>query len=427
MMKILVLASILAGLASGFKPSSRVSLSLKSSNNADMFGGSSAPATTTTTEKTVLTTSDQVDRLKDEASRLRKEAEEMEVALREEARAKGLPEEMINKLIPLRGQTVKKSDDGAVATKVEETPRTWREVRSKLGYLNSGDAVRITSELDRIKSKGFLRVWNSMDIGKATFRANDYQLKSKTGIEPAKLKLDDAGFNYQNVFIAAIGIATVLALSSSFIGGQLGFILGYLSALFPIGLVGIGSIAPGLIADTINRFKFATNEEARKKYVQMNAGRFLVGYTLGLPVSRFSTGGPSNIVDFFQIRPADKSEREVRQMFDKNKFKQSDIARSSVVCLAGSVAECIAYGEASGTNANDVNVLYELINSVDPALDPNAIQGHICWSAITAYDILKSRSTELSRLTEAFEKGLPLEECIAVIEGNKAEVEEAKQ
>ena len=42
------------------------------------------------------------DRFKDEAAKLRQEAAEIELALREEARAKGVPEEMINKLIPMR-------------------------------------------------------------------------------------------------------------------------------------------------------------------------------------------------------------------------------------------------------------------------------------------------------------------------------------
>jgi len=39
---------------------------------------------------------------KDEAARLRQEAAELELALREEAREKGLPEEVINKLLPIR-------------------------------------------------------------------------------------------------------------------------------------------------------------------------------------------------------------------------------------------------------------------------------------------------------------------------------------
>jgi hypothetical protein len=114
----------------------------------------------------------------------------------------------------------------------------------------------MTSELDRIKGRGFLNVWNSREISSGTkFQYSNSQLTSKTSIEPVKLRLDDVGYNYQNVFVAALVIATVLGLGSSFVGGQLGFILGYASALFPVTLVGIGSVAPALLGDIINKSK----------------------------------------------------------------------------------------------------------------------------------------------------------------------------
>jgi hypothetical protein len=36
---------------------------------------------------------------------------------------------------------------------------------------------------------------------------------------------------------------------------------------------------------------------------------------------------------------------------------------------------------------------------------------------LTAYDIITEYKTEYLRLVEAFREGLPLEECISVIEG----------
>lgn len=66
------------------------------SSNTDMFGGPKA------SPPPLQRAADQNSKLLDEAARLRQEASEMEVALREEARAKGVPEDMINKLIPIR-------------------------------------------------------------------------------------------------------------------------------------------------------------------------------------------------------------------------------------------------------------------------------------------------------------------------------------
>ena len=357
------------------------------------------------------------DRFKDEAAKLRQEAAELEVSLREEARAKGVPEEMINKLIPIRAQTLEKTAKPLPNLKEKYTELTAKEVRSKLGYLNAGDAIRMTSELERIKSKHVISKWNSKDLENPRFDISNYRLKSKTNIDPINLKLDDVGFAYQNVLVSAVVIGTVCGLSANFIGGQAGFLLGYASALFPVLLVGVGSIAPGVIGEVLYRFKLLTNEESRKRHVRKNAGKFLAGYVCGLPVASFNQGSPSNTAEFFQLRPSSTNEDEDKQIFAKSKFKQIDIARSSIVCLAGSVAECIDFGVAGGSSPGDVNLLNELINSVEPTITPEQVQNHIRWSALTAWEILDQYKEEYQRLVVAFEKGLPMEECIAVIEG----------
>lgn len=357
------------------------------------------------------------DRFKNEAAKLRQEAAELEISLREEARAKGVPEEMINKLIPIRAPKSLIPVKTSSILKEQVTALTAKEVRSKLGYLNTGDAIRMTSELERLKAKDIISKWNSKDLENPRFDVSNYQLKAKTNIQPINLKLDDVGFAYQNVLVSAVAIGTVCGLSANFLGGQAGFLLGYASALFPVLVVGVGSIAPGLIGEVLYRFKLVTNEESRKRHVRKNAGKFLAGYVSGLPIASFNQGSLSNTAEFFQLRPSSTNEDEDKQMFTKNKFKQIDIARSSIVCLAGSVAECIDFGVAGGSNPADVNLLNELMNSVDPTITPEQRQNHIRWSALTAWEILDKYKEEYQRLVVAFEKGLPMEECISIIEG----------
>uniref|UniRef100_A0A6C0EG66 Uncharacterized protein n=1 Tax=viral metagenome TaxID=1070528 RepID=A0A6C0EG66_9ZZZZ len=361
-----------------------------------------------------INVNNRVDRFKKEAVKLRQEAEEIEIALREEARAKGVPEEMINKLIPITRQRSQSASKTSSKSKEKNTELTANTIRSKLGYLNTGDAIRMTSELERIKSNDIISKWNSINVEDSRFMVSIYQLKAKTNIVPANLKLDDVGFAYQNVLGVAVIIGTLCGLSANAVGGELGFLLGYASALFPVILVGIGSIAPGLIGEALYRCKLVTNEEARKRDIRKNAGKFLAGYICGLPVAKFSQGNPSNTAEFFQLRPSDVS--GTGKVQDK-RFKQIDIARISIVCLAGSVAECIDFGVASGSNPGDVNLLNELINSVEPRITPDQVQNHIRWSALTAWEILDQYKEEYQRLVVAFEKGLPMEECIAVIEG----------
>lgn len=410
---------------------------MSSDSNSETFGSPSAaltevPPTTDEIEQSPAGSASSTNqRMKDQAAKLRREAAELEIAMREEAREKGLSQEVIDQLIPMRNQDTKpreakKKGEGmvAVADVAAVATLTPSEVRAKLGYLNTGDAVRITSELDRLKSRGALRLWNCKDVSKASFAANSLQLTSKTGIEPISLRLDAVGFEYQKVFVTALGIATVLGLASSFVGGQIGFLLGYASALFPILLVGVGSIAPQLIGDVLNKFKYATDETEKKKYIRGNAAKFLVGYIMGLPMASFSVGGDSNRVEFFQIRPSAANIKDAgksdQQMFrQKSKFTQADIAPISVTCVAGPTAECMEYTVAGGSNPADVNLLYELMNAIEPALSPDKVQNHIRWSVLMAHTVLKDHQGELERLTEAFAKGSSLEECIAIMEGKK--------
>lgn len=417
---------------------------LRMSENSDMFGSSSSVVATEETPASSAAAPEKLSKedspslfsnqkMKDDAAKLRQEAAELEIAMREEAREKGLSQEVIDKLIPMRSQVPSKpatssatatgsSSDGS--TSVLEKPLqtlTTAEIRNKLGYLNTGDAIRITSELDRLKSRDTIKLWNCKDVSKANFAANSLQLTSKTGIEPVNLRLDAVGFEYQKVLVAALAIATICGLGSTFIGGQVGFLLGYASALFPILLVGIGSIAPQLIGDVLNKFKYATNTEDKAKYVRGNAAKFLVGYIMGLPMASFSQGGDSNRVEFFQLRPsaANLKDGGDKPQMRAAKFKQADIAPISVTCVAGPTAECMEYTTAGGSSPQDVNLLYELMNAIEPSLSPDKVQNHIRWSVLTAHTILKDHADELTKLNEAFSTGASLEECIACIEGKK--------
>ena len=110
----------------------------------------------------------------------------------------------------------------------------------------------------------------------------------------------------------------------------------------------------------------------------------------------------------------------------KTGYSQNDFHRANLLIdpnyegmykgLRGKVL-IIDFGLASGSNPGDVNLLNELMNSVEPRITPDQVQNHIRWSALTAWEILDQYKEEYQRLVVAFEKGLPIEECIAVIEG----------
>ena len=95
-------------------------------DNADMFGGASSSAVDpmpAALAKSALTSSG--DKLKDQAINLRRDAEEVDIVLREEARSKGLPKEAIEQLIPLRNKAVKLSASNTETVIVSEVKKKF--------------------------------------------------------------------------------------------------------------------------------------------------------------------------------------------------------------------------------------------------------------------------------------------------------------
>ncbi len=355
----------------------------------------------------------------------------LEMSLRQEARDKGMSEDQINKYIPMGAPRASNPDfnvdDQQVLLLANRTYHNKSTIVESVSSARVGDPVSFTMQLDKLKEDRLLYLWNSSRVLRqggyaSSFSTSATQLTVQTGIEPAKLKLDTAGYNFTNILLYALALASVLGISGTLLGGQVGFLLSYASALAPVLLVSIGSAAPGLLNDLVFYVQCQRNREVRERFVHMNAGKFLVGYVLGLPVARFaSRGGISSTVEFFQKRPDSTtvlSNAGRTAVKTKSTISQMDIALASVLCVAGSVAEVTFCGEGSGTNTNDVLTLYGLLRAVDEPrpLSEEAKQEHICWSALRAHEILQQHDIKYKALVQAFRECKSLPDCIAIME-----------
>ena len=186
------------------------------------------------------------------AQRLRKEATEMEIALREETLANN-----VHVPIALEISTAVVLKQQQTTTAVSGGTLPVADLRSKMSYLSIGDAVRVSYELDRLKSKGRpptellsyvtllnltccsyhshsycisllpplnigdLRLWKSIELEqRPDFMVSDAQLTALTSIEPKDLSLDDVGFSDQKVLAAAMVMFAGFGMGSASIGGE---------------------------------------------------------------------------------------------------------------------------------------------------------------------------------------------------------------
>lgn len=430
----LVISSWVAGFHPAF--SYKASQQLQASSFSDLFSNDKyqrskeAPQSGTVNVAALQAPQDELapgfaapraDSFLDKASRLRQEAEMMEVALYEEAKAKGIPEELIQQFIPKPKAAARSAAQPVVV--VDDVPAPAQAAvpfnpAIEIDRVAVGDPSGCTERLNELKAVGRLRLWDSFPIpGDTPLKATATLLQVKTGIEPARLRLDAVGFPYQTVFYAALASGTALGLSSMQVGGELGFILGYLSAAFPLTLVALGSVAPEKLGDIVNAARVVLDEKEKRVAATAQAGKLVAGYLLGLPLKSVSKAASGSSVAFYNSPSGDLGDQGARLMFSRPPLSQAAIARPSVVHLAGAVAQCLCHGQASGSNAQDVRSLLDLVASVEPGLTPEEVQDHIRWSTLTAYELLANNRDALDRCLHSVQQGHSIEQCISAIEG----------
>ena len=230
--------------------------------------------------------------------------------------------------------------------------------------------------------------------------------------------------DFQDLTIAVVLGSTLLGiLALAVLPPNVGATFTYLFALVPIGFVGIGSVAPGIIAGAIVSARGGSGEDddaRRERICRHEAGHFLCGYVCGLPVKRYEINSDTGVacVEFHPTAATTASSSSSATAGGgggRGELSESDIAHLSVVAMSGSVAEIAAYGKATGGEAD----LLELQNCFRRSKDfvgAARQQDLTRWGALTSYGIIKSNSAKYEALVGAFREKKSLADCVSIIE-----------
>lgn len=226
----------------------------------------------------------------------------------------------------------------------------------------------------------------------------------------------------QNTFIKVIVGATVLsflwAVGTDALGLDAGlrFTGTYLLAGVPIGVLAIGSTAPGLLFLPIEIFRsFTANDEEKKtradRVAKHEASHLLCAHVLGLPVQEVTVdakGGPRVVVydEEFAQQPGT--------------FVNSEqIDRLAIVALSGLMAEASAYGRALGVQ-EDLKLLNSILLRTNPPLTGQQQQDTTRYGALMAWTILQKHEAAYDAITAALSEGKGVAECLQAAEQAEA-------
>lgn len=219
---------------------------------------------------------------------------------------------------------------------------------------------------------------------------------------------DDEGF-LTSVLLGA----TPIVFGSSFLPGEWGFWLPYLTGGAVLVVMGLGSTAPGLlyaVTDNITgRMKGAGESPDSDRALRHEAAHFLVSYVLGTPVMGYSLGIGEEHTDLAELNLGRKMALKL--------LDEDEVNRLAVIAMAGVAGEGVAFDEVKGGTA-DLFDLQRLINRSRKGLSSDEQQSLSRWAVKEAATIVKRESAAYERLMTAMKEGRTAAECIRAIESS---------
>lgn len=269
--------------------------------------------------------------------------------------------------------------------------------------------------LDGLKADGSAPLWNSFRLAP---RAVGMRELSQT-TQLAEKALDPYATEYEtedirNAFVKVLLGATVASLAWALGSDALGMDAGmrftgtYLIAGVPIGVLAIGSVAPGILFLPLEALKAsAAKEDSRERVCRHEAAHLLTAHCLGVPIASVSVeaAGPRCVI----------FDEEAVQVAGSFVDSETTLPPLAVVAMSGFMAEAEAYGKAVGASA-DLKVLSEMMLRAKPPIPAQQQQGTTRWAALMAWTIQKKHPRAYEAVTAALIDGKGLAECLQAAE-----------
>merc|ERR1719201_3157728 len=287
-------------------------------------------------------------------------------------------------------------------------PRPTHVSRTSTVQLSSWAALEGASRdgavatLGELKESGKSALWNTCRIAPRPVTLRE--LTQTTNLDAKVLDPTASEFeleDIQNTFVKVIIGATVLsftwALGTDALGVDAGlrFTGTYLIAGIPIGVLAIGSTAPGILFLPIEAFKAATANAEEKatrseRVCRHEASHLLTANVLGLPVDEVvaEATGPRVVV------------------YDEESVQRPGVLVSAesinnlaCVALSGLMAEADAFGKALGAS-EDLKLLNSMLARCSPPIPGQQQQDTTRYAALMAWTIIKKHPRAYDAITE---------------------------
>jgi len=199
----------------------------------------------------------------------------------------------------------------------------------------------------------------------------------------------------------------------------------------PYAFLSLGLATPRFLQGGVARVRSIVSPEYRERMLRHEAGHFLVGHLVGLPVASYSAAAAESAVEVALNDGTRAGTREHGGEAGPAEDPEELLNALAIVSLAGVVAECLCFGKAEGGLA-DLSQLQQFQDSLLPRAAMAAAdnkeerkrqrrrrdedqRNRVRWAAVQAYLLLHENGALFERLVQAMGRNASPEECICAM------------
>lgn len=305
--------------------------------------------------------------------------------------------------VPLSGPTAVTTDSEVLWGNLKEACEQVRRapLSEKLNF-----SINIRNALEDLKESGQAPKWGAAATDMVK-RRNVFQGELKqVGIkEPGNIAKSSTR-NDMAFLVTVTGVTSVLAVVAGQLPGDWGFFSSYLIGGITLGVLAVGSTAPGLLQGIIDKFS-QVYPDYRQRVVQHEAAHFLVGYLMGVPVTNYSLSIGQEHTEF--------AEAKIQKRIIERQLEDEEIDQLALVAVAGIAAEGQNYEEVMGQTA-DLLDLQRLLLRSKTKLSDNQQQNITRWAVFSAANLLRQYKEEFQAVQEGMSQGASVSAIMRSIE-----------
>jgi len=301
--------------------------------------------------------------------------------------------------------------EAAPAAVRSELSRTFQEIRELPPSMRE-EATReagpvVAKLLDQLAEAGEASRWGSYSAEAVKRQNTSMGSLKQMGIQKPELVGVLSDKNDAQFLVTVVLSTSLLAtVAGVVLPGDWGAFSAYLIGGISIVVVGIGSVAPGLLNFFVDKFA-RIDPEYRERITRHEAAHFLIGYLMGVPVTGYSIDIAATHTDFIEL----KLERKLMQ----GKLATDELDQLAVLSMAGVAAEGLRFEEVMGQEA-DLYDLQSLMRKSETKLSNMQQQNLTRWAVWYAASMLKQNQRAYDALYEAMGRRDSVADCIAALE-----------